>query len=72
MNRTQKISFWKSQQKAASELRDVAIQNLNVATRLESAAKSALEELGVPTGRARKGQTLSEESRMALLARMSQ
>ena len=50
----------------------VAMQNFSLAARLESEAKSALEELGVQPERARKGRyELPANVKMALQARMT-
>lgn len=50
------------------ELKEVAIQNLHIATRLESEAKSTLELLGDKPERARKGKVLSMELQTKLKA----
>ena len=46
MTKTAQIKFWKKQLQSSRELKEVANQNLNIATRLEAEAKKALEVLG--------------------------
>jgi hypothetical protein len=46
MIKTAQIKFWKKQLQSSRELKEVANQNLKIATRLEAEAKKALEVLG--------------------------
>lgn len=68
MNKLQKIMFYRKQKQTAGELKQIAYQNLHIATRLESEAKSALELLGDKPERARKGKVLSMELQTKLKA----
>ncbi len=70
MNKTKQIEFYKTQLKTARELKAVAEQNYNIAARLESEAKSALEMLGASSGRSRKG-GLTEEQKLKLKASLT-
>ena len=56
-----KVSFYKKQIKTAQELKLVAEQNIAIATRLESEAKSALELLGAKPERSPKGKLSNEQ-----------
>lgn len=69
MNKKVKIAFYKKQAEAARQMQQVAMQNYNLATRLETEAKAALEELGVSKGRAPVG--LSEDLKLSLLAQLT-
>lgn len=46
MTKTAQIKFWKKHLQSSRELKEVANQNLKIATRLEAEAKKALEVLG--------------------------
>lgn len=61
MNRASVISFYKKQIENAKELKEVSMQNYNIATRLESEAKRALEMLGNTPKPTRKGVLPKEE-----------
>lgn len=72
MNKRQQISFWKQQLKSSEEMKQVANQNYNLAARLETAAKSALNELGAQKGQGRKVKhELSEKDRIALIGNLT-
>lgn len=68
MNKQAQISFYKKQMQTSKELKEVAQQNLSIATRLESEAKRALELLGNKPERTRKGNVLSTELQTKLRA----
>lgn len=68
MNKQAQISFYKKQMQTSKELKEVAQQNLSIATRLESEAKRALELLGNTPERTRKGNVLSIELQTRLKA----
>lgn len=70
MNKKEKIQFYKKQLSTAKILESVAEQQKQLAARLGSEAKSALDLLGASTERTRKGYELSEEDKMALMANM--
>ncbi|KGO88069.1 hypothetical protein Q765_03160 [Flavobacterium rivuli WB 3.3-2 = DSM 21788] len=55
MNKQQAITHFKQIIAVAKQGKEVAMQNYNTATQLESEANSALEKLGVSPGQARKG-----------------
>ena len=46
MTKSTQVKFWRQQLQSSRELKEVANQNLNLATRLEAEAKKALEMLG--------------------------
>lgn len=71
MNKTKQIEFYKTQLKTAQELKAVAEQNYNLATQLESEAKSALEMLGASSERHRKMSVLSEQMKNSLIASLT-
>lgn len=71
MNKTEKIKFYKKQLNSSKQLKSVAMQNYNLATQLESEAKSALEMLGAKPERSRKGDVLSEETKTQLIASLT-
>jgi len=71
MKRQDKISFYKSQLETAKELKVVAQQNYNIATRLESEAKSALELLGAKPTHTRKGIVLPESLKIKLMSNLT-
>ncbi len=54
MTKRDQISFYKRQVKTSEELKEVAMQNYNLAARLETEARSALLELGAKEGQGRK------------------
>ena len=64
----QKIMFYKKQEQTAKDLQEISMQNYNLATRLESEAKRALELLGNKPERTRKGNVLSTELQTKLKA----
>lgn len=68
MNKMQKIMFYKKQEQTAKDLQEISMQNYNLATRLESEAKRALELLGNKPERTRKGNVLSTELQTKLKA----
>jgi DNA mismatch repair ATPase MutS len=68
MNKMQKIMFYKKQEQTAKDLQEISMQNYNLATRLESEAKRALELLGNKPERTRKGNVLSTELQTKLRA----
>lgn len=70
MNKQSQISFYKKQIRSAQELRAIAEQNIAIATRIESEAKSALEVLGATPERSRKGKSLPEQIKNSLLANL--
>ncbi len=57
MNKREKISFYKKQIESSQQMKAVAMQNYNLATRLESDALRALEALGDIPKHAPKGET---------------
>lgn len=71
MNKSDKISFYRKQIKTAEELKQISMQNYNIATQLESEAKSALDMLGANSGRTRKGNELSEQTQNTLRASLT-
>lgn len=71
MDKQTQISFYRKQMQTSQELKEVAIQNLHIATRLESEAKSALDLLGDKPKRARKGNPLSIELKTKLKASLT-
>ena len=72
MNKREKITSFKTILRSAEELKAVSEQNLNIATRLESEAKSALALLGATSGQTRKGKyELSREEKIFLLGELT-
>ncbi|WP_445454067.1 hypothetical protein [Flavobacterium sp. 25HG05S-40] len=66
MNTTQQIEFFKKQEASAKQMKDVALQNYQLAAQIESEAKSALALLGAKSGRTRKGIQLSPEAQLRI------
>lgn len=72
MNKAQEIAKWKRIKNAAAMTKTVALQQVETATRLESEANSALEELGALTVPRRKVKyELSDAEKLALMANMT-
>lgn len=71
MNKSKQIQFYKKQLESSKQLKSVAQQNYNLATQLESEAKSALELLGAKPERTRKGDILSDETKTKLMASLT-
>jgi hypothetical protein len=72
MNKKLLIQFYKTQLQTSQELKAVAMQNHNLAARLESEASSALKMLGASLGRTRKGKNeLSDEVKISLLGNLT-
>lgn len=61
MNKATKIIFYKKQLSSSKTMKEVAMQNYNLATQLESEALRALEMLGNTPKHARKGKTILPE-----------
>lgn len=71
MNKVDQIKFYKHQLQISKELKQVALQNHNLASRIESEANSSLLMLGA-TGKAKKGRDqLSEEMKISLLGNLT-
>ena len=70
MNKREKISFYKQQLESSQQLKSVAMQNYNLATRLESEAKRALDMLGNVPEPTRKGR-LSDTLKVTLLGNLT-
>lgn len=73
MNKSEKIKFYKKQIETCRDMKAVAEQNMIIATRLESEAKSALELLGANPEHSRKRKydgVLSEEQKLKLTANL--
>lgn len=71
MSKREKISFYKQQLESSQQMKAVAMQNYNLATRLESEAKRALEMLGNNPEPTRKGTPLSDTLKTALLGNLT-
>lgn len=71
MNKKVQINFYKKQLQTSRELQEVSMQNYNIATRLESEAKVALDLLGNKPER-KKPQVLSDSLELELLASLTQ
>lgn len=71
MNKKVQINFYKKQLQTSRELQEVSMQNYNIATRLESEAKVALDLLGNKPER-KKQQVLSNSLELELLASLTQ
>jgi len=71
MNKREKIQFYKQQLESSQQMKAVAQQNYNLATRLESQAISALEMLGNTPERSRKGAPLSDTLKASLLGNLT-
>ncbi|AWG26030.1 hypothetical protein [Flavobacterium kingsejongi] len=71
MNKTEQITFYKKQIKSAQTLIEVARQNMELAARFESEAKTALELLGARPERGRKVYNLSEDKKLSLIASLT-
>ena len=71
MNKREKISFYKQQLESSQQLKSVAMQNYNLATRLESEAKRALDMLGNVPEPTRKGKKLSDTLKTTLLGNLT-
>ncbi|OIQ22015.1 MAG: hypothetical protein BM557_01155 [Flavobacterium sp. MedPE-SWcel] len=68
MSKAQRITHFKEILATAKNLQEVARQQLKSATRLESEAISALEELGSSSGQGRKTEALTPEEKLKLMA----
>lgn len=72
MNKAKEIQHWKRILATAKTLQEVAIQNLDTATRLESEASSALELLGSHSGRRQRAKNpLTPEEELRILASLT-
>ena len=71
MNKSKQIQFYKKQLESSKQLKSVAQQNYNLATRLESDALRALEMLGNNPEPTRKGTPLSDTLKTALLGNLT-
>lgn len=71
MSKREKIQFYKQQLESSQQMKAVAEQNYNLATRLESQAISALEMLGNTPERSRKGTLLSDTLKASLLGNLT-
>ena len=71
MSKREKIQFYKQQLESSQQMKAVAEQNYNLATRLESQAISALEMLGNTPERTRKGTPLSDTLKTSLLGNLT-
>lgn len=72
MTKQKQIAHFKQILEAAKMLKAVAAQELNTATRLESEAIAALDELGVQKGRGRKAKyEMPEEMILQLRAKIT-
>jgi Tfp pilus assembly PilM family ATPase len=71
MNKREKIQFYKQQLESSRQLMAVAQQNYNLATRLESEAKRALDMLGDNPEPTRKGTQLSDALKTTLLGNLT-
>ena len=72
MNKSKQIQFYKKQLESSKQLKSVAKQNYNLATQLESEAKSALELLGAKPERTRKGDNiLSDKTKLELVSSLT-
>ena len=71
MNKREKIQFYNQQLDSSRQLKAVAQQNYNLATRLESEALRALEMLGNTPKHAPKGIQLSDALKTTLLGNLT-
>lgn len=72
MSKKDKIKFFKQQLASSREMMGLAMQNYNLAARLESEANSALHELGAPEGQGRKVKySLSENEKLSLISNLT-
>lgn len=71
MTKREQIAFYKRQIITTGELKAVALQNHNLAERIESEAKSALAMLGASIGQTRKGYELSDNIKVSLLGSLT-
>ncbi len=71
MNKREKISFYKQQLESSQQMKAVAMQNYNLATRLESQALRALDMLGNSPEPTRKGTPLSDTLKTTLLGNLT-
>lgn len=71
MSKREKISFYKQQLESSKQMKAVAMQNYNLATRLESEAKRALDMLGNVPEPTRKGTKLSDTLKTKLLGNLT-
>lgn len=72
MNRTEKIRFYQKQLKSSSQMKEVAMQNYNLAARLEAEAESALKVLGASKGQGRKPKSqLPKELELELISNLT-
>jgi len=70
MSKREKISFYKQQLESSQQMKEVSIQNYNIATRLESEALTSLELLGNKPERSFKNK-LSSEATIKLLGNLT-
>ena len=70
MNKREKISFLNKQLEISRQMKEVYIQNYNIATRLESEALTSLELLGNKPERSFKNK-LSSEATIKLLGNLT-
>lgn len=69
MKKQDQIAFYKRQKDSAGTLKEVSMQNYQIATQLESEADRALERLGNSPRLARKGkEVLSESVKLKLVS----
>ena len=69
MNKKKQIEFYKKQLATSQEMQAVAMQNYTLAARLETTAKSALQELGAQEEQGRKVKhQLSEKDKLSLIS----
>lgn len=72
MTKKEKIKFYRQQLTASRQLKEVAMQNYNLAARFESEANSALQVLGAPEGQGRKVKdVLSEYEELSLISKLT-
>lgn len=67
MNKAKEIAQWKRIKAVATTQKEVAMQQLNTATQLESEAETRLEELGSNSGRRPRAQHLTPEQKLKLV-----
>ena len=71
MSKREKISFYKQQLESSQQMKAVAMQNYNLATRLESQALRALDMLGNNPEPTRKGKPISDTLKTTLLGNLT-
>ena len=72
MDKKSKIQFFKKQLASLQDMKAVAMQNYNLATRLESEANSALAVLGALPGQDRKvKKELPIETKLSLIGNLT-